>query len=87
MTIKQLGINKEATVLLGAGASRGASPFHDAMVPAPLDTDFFQLMEMIRHREPELGVFLKSVRDEIGNGSYPRMEEWFSRIERAVSTI
>jgi hypothetical protein len=42
MTAGKLGIHaKQATVILGAGATRGANCFTDAWVSAPLDADFF----------------------------------------------
>ncbi|MEI7899630.1 MAG: hypothetical protein WCK89_05220 [bacterium] len=82
MQIKQLGIpNKQAIIILGAGASRGAKCFEDKLNPAPLDADFFSIMQRVCHYEPELKQFLDFVRSEFGAGSSPGMEEVFTQLE------
>lgn len=82
MRIPKLGVkDTQATVILGAGASRGASCFEDSLLPAPLDSDFFSLMQHVQHLDPLLGGFLDFLRDELGTGACPRMEEFFTQLE------
>jgi hypothetical protein len=82
MRINKLGItNKKATVILGAGASRGAKCFENSILPAPLDADFFALMQRVQHKEKSLSKFLEFLRAEFGEGSCPRMEELFTQLE------
>ena len=82
MQITQLKIpNKRATVILGAGASRGAKCFEDAMNPAPLDADFFRIMQRVCHLDAKLEQFLQFVREEFGAGTCPGMEELFTQLE------
>lgn len=70
-----------ATVILGAGASRGAKCFENNLLPAPLDTDFFAVMQRVQHKEKLLSDFLEFVRTEFGDGACPRMEELFTQLE------
>jgi hypothetical protein len=72
---------KKAVVILSAGASRGASCFRDSINPAPLDADFFSLMERIQHRDVGLPKLLEFVKTEFGEHSFPRMQEMFTQIE------
>jgi hypothetical protein len=48
MEIPSIGARERSTlVILGAGATRGASfVAGDALVPPPLDYDFFQVLQM-----------------------------------------
>jgi len=83
MRITKLSIrNKTAIVILGAGASRGAKCFEGAMNPAPLDADFFSIMQRVCHLEARLERFLEFVRAEFGSGSCPGMEEMFTQLKR-----
>lgn len=72
---------KKAVVILGAGASRGASCFQDSLLPPPLDTDFFSLLERVQHRDRDLKQLLEFVKGEFGEVSFPRMEELFTQLE------
>jgi hypothetical protein len=72
---------KKAVVILGAGASRGAHCFRDTLLPPPLDTDFFSLLERVQHRERALKQLLEFVKGEFGEAAFPRMEELFTQIE------
>jgi hypothetical protein len=82
MRIKKLNIeDKKATVILGAGASRGAKCFEEVMNPAPLDADFFTIMQRVCHHDPRLEKFLEFVRAEFGAGASPGMEELFTQLE------
>src|ERR1043166_6718211 len=82
MRINELGItNKKATVILGAGAARGAKCFDNSLLPAPLDADFFALMQRVQHKEKLLSDFLGFLRGEFGEGACPRMEELFTQLE------
>lgn len=82
MKIPKLGIDyKKAVVILGAGASRGASCFEGNSLTAPLDTDFFGLMQKVQHRDTRLENLIRFVREELGEGARPRMEEFFTQLE------
>lgn len=82
MRIPQLGVKrKKAVVLLGAGASRGASCFNDKLIKAPLDTDFFEVLQRVRHKNPLLQTFSEFQKNEFGDGIQPRMEELFTKLE------
>jgi hypothetical protein len=82
MRINKLGVtNKKATVILGAGASRGAKCFVNNLLPAPLDADFFAVMQRVQHKEKILSDFLEFVRTEFGDGACPKMEELFTQLE------
>lgn len=82
MRISKLSIpNKKAIVILGAGASRGAKCFEGVLNPAPLDADFFSIMQRVCHHDARLGRFLEFVRTEFGAGSCPGMEELFTQLE------
>jgi len=82
MRIPGLNINdKKAVVILGAGASRGGQCFQDSLLPPPLDTDFFLLMERVQHQDKALKQLLEFVKNEFGEASFPRMEELFTQIE------
>lgn len=72
---------KKAVVILGAGASRGAHCFRDTLLPPPLDSDFFSLLERVQHRDRALKQLLEFVKSEFGEVSFPRMEELFTQIE------
>ena len=87
MEIKKLKISdKKAIVILGAGASRGAKCFEGRINPAPLDADFFSVMQRVCHRHKDLKEFLEFVRAEFGAGSCPGMEELFTQLE-ALNTF
>jgi hypothetical protein len=82
MRIAKLNIRDlEATVILGAGASRGADCFSEPHLKAPLDKDFFSVMQLVQHKEDRLQVFLEFIRKEFGNGPLMRMEECFSKLQ------
>jgi hypothetical protein len=82
MRISKLDVsNRKALVILGAGASRGAQCFENVMNPAPLDADFFGIMQRLCSRDQKLAKFLEFVRFEFGAGSSPGMEELFTQLE------
>jgi len=72
---------KKAVLILGAGASRGAGCFRNTLLPPPLDTDFFSLLERVQHRDRALKQLLEFVKSEFGEAAFPRMEELFTQIE------
>lgn len=81
MNIPKLDIKKKAVVILGAGASRGSSHFKGSLTPAPLDGDFFKILELIQHKDPNLKALLQFIRKEFRKGSYPSMEAVFTQLE------
>lgn len=81
MRIPQLGIDKKALVILGAGASRGASCFEGATHLPPLDTDFFARMELLQSQSARVRGVLEFLKEEFGAEYRPRMEEYFTQLE------
>lgn len=82
MNIPALGIKKQrAVVILGAGASRGSSKFKNSLTPAPLDGDFFKILERLQHNDANLKGLLQFIREEFGKGNYPAMEAVFTQLE------
>lgn len=82
MKIPELGIQKPANIVLGAGSSRGASCFENAWVASPLDTDFFEQLERLRNTPDgkSLEDLVAFARSEFGSNP-PRMELFFTQIE------
>ena len=86
MRFTRLGFgNCRTVVVLGAGATRGAS-FVGGLegkgpIP-PLDTDFFCQLEMLRH-ESEVEPLMRFCRKEFGPREVVRMEAFFTQIEFA----
>lgn len=82
MRISELGVSKRANVILGAGASRGASCFENLWASAPLDTDFFEQVERLRNTSDgkSLGKLVEFARKEFGT-DLPRMELFFTQVE------
>lgn len=82
MTIKSLSVNHSRTaIILGAGASRGASCFEKTNFKAPLDTDFFKICQVLMHFKPDLVNLIKFVREEFSPTLNNRMEEVFTSVE------
>ena len=84
MTANKLGIHdKQATVILGAGATRGASCFTESWVSAPLDADFFQQVQKLAALDQTdlLSDLLEFARDEFGEELNISMEKFFTQIE------
>jgi hypothetical protein len=84
MNISKLGINKKkATVILGAGATRGASCFEGSWLDAPLDTDFFEILEKVAARDQQgiLQKYLEAAKAEFNNIYSYRMESFFTEVE------
>lgn len=83
MKIQGLGIDKRATVILGAGASRGAACFDISWAKSPLDVDFFEQADRLRGT-PE-GVLLDELvqfaREEFGVSAPLSMEPFFTQLE------
>lgn len=73
--------SRKTLVVLGAGASRGAS-FVDPAQGArpPLDFDFFSELQRL-HQSADVGELLRFVRDEFGTDLTLSMEEFFSQVE------
>lgn len=84
MTIDKLGIqNKEATIILGAGATRGASCFENTWMDAPLDADFFNQVQKLSALDHShvLRDLLTFAREEFGEDLNISMEKFFTQIE------
>lgn len=84
MRIPKLGIaNKQANVILGAGASRGASCFERAWVKSPLDSDFFEQIDRLKSRPTAqlLSDMAEFARDEFGASDGLLMEPFFTQLE------
>ncbi|HZM04960.1 MAG TPA: hypothetical protein VFC44_18320 [Candidatus Saccharimonadales bacterium] len=84
MNIPKLGIQHEkATILLGAGASRGASCFEGKQVAPPLDVDFFtqvQSLDLLKEDE-KIQYLLDFVRSEFDPALGIPMEKFFTQVE------
>lgn len=83
MRIEKLNVDKEANVILGAGASRGASCFEDVWAQSPLDTDFFGQIDRLK-AIPEgaiLGELAEFARNEFGVSHNLLMEAFFTQLE------
>jgi hypothetical protein len=84
MKIDKLNIiDKEANIILGAGATKGASCFIDSWIDAPLDLDFFEKVQKlnIRDSSSSLSNLLEFARNEFGNIATLSMEKFFTQIE------
>ena len=84
MTATKLGIaDKQATIILGAGATRGASCFANNWVSAPLDNDFFlQVQKLVAlDKTDALCELLEFAREEFGEELNISMEKFFTQIE------
>lgn len=84
MQLRALGIERSypAVVVLGAGASRGASCIDPAGVLPPLDADFFVQAQRLApgkllKRDREL---LNFIRSEFGPGDLPTLEVFFTQV-------
>jgi hypothetical protein len=75
------GGRRKALIVLGAGASRGASFAADpTSVLPPLDADFFQQLSRMRQTD-ESRRLLRFVREEFGSEVGLSMEEFFSQAD------
>lgn len=84
MNIPTLGVEGEnpTVVVLGAGASRGASFVSDAQVLPPLDTDFFdQAQRMSRKLTMADKNLIEFIHNEFGLSGFPTLETFFTQIE------
>ncbi|MCG5526830.1 MULTISPECIES: SIR2 family protein [Halorhodospira] len=83
MKLTKLGITKQANVLLGAGASRGASCFHDTWAQSPLDTDFFDQIDRLKNTSEGRGLskLVEFARKEFGVSERLAMEPFFTQLE------
>lgn len=84
MKLRLLGLNKRAVVILGAGASRGASfARRNINIVPPLDKDFFLQLQKIplSSKQSVIKRFLGFARDEFGNDLNVSMEKFFSQIQ------
>ena len=83
MRLSKIGLNKTANVILGAGASRGASCFKSAWAQSPLDTDFFDQLDRLKNL-PEgrcLTELAEFARDEFGASNELPMEAFYTQLE------
>jgi hypothetical protein len=84
MNVPTLGVEGDnpTVVVLGAGASRGASFVSDAQVLPPLDADFF---DQAQRMSPGLNSADKSliefIHNEFGLSGFPTLETFFTQIE------
>ncbi len=75
------GGNRKTLVILGAGASRGASYVTDqTLVLPPLDIDFFQQLSRMNHTE-DSRYLLEFIRSEYGHEIGLSMEQFFSEAD------
>jgi hypothetical protein len=84
MNIKKLGLDKkQATIILGAGASYGASCFENKRVSAPLDADFFRCVQSLDYLRKDNNIqnLLKFIRSEFDPNLRMPMEKFFTQIE------
>ena len=83
LRLRKLGINKQANVILGAGASRGASCFEDTWAQSPLDADFFDQIDRLKNTSDgkELRKLVEFARDEFGVAERLQMEPFFTQLE------
>ncbi|MCC5860246.1 MAG: SIR2 family protein [Ectothiorhodospiraceae bacterium] len=83
MKLSKLGIDKPANVILGAGASRGASCFGETWAQSPLDADFFNQIDRLK-ATPE-GAILQELtefaRSEFNAADWLGMETFFTQLE------
>lgn len=83
MRIEKLGVDTVANIILGAGASRGASCFENVWAQSPLDTDFFRQIDRLK-AIPEgaiLGELAEFARNEFGVSHDLLMEAFFTQLE------
>ncbi len=86
MELKKLKFKGQTCVILGAGATRGASFIEDTANPSvypPLDSDFFTQIQRLtqqQHRDIVEKLIRYTVL-EFGNGFSLTMEEFFTQIE------
>ena len=85
-----IGLNRElsTTVILGAGASRGAKLYPQSLadrpaIPPPLDGDFFRLLQRMRTRTRSVQALLRFVRREYGPELSVTMERFYTEAEAA----
>ena len=83
LRIDKLGVNKQANVILGAGASRGASCFEAAWAQSPLDTDFFDQLDRLKGLPEANGLadLAEFARSEFGTSDTLLMESFFTQLE------
>lgn len=83
MKLSKLGIDKQANVILGAGASRGASCFEKTWAQSPLDADFFNQID--RLKATAQGAVLQELtefaRSEFNAADWLGMETFFTQLE------
>ena len=86
MEIEKLGSpDRKTLVILGAGASRGASFVENStMLPPPVDRDFFQILQMSKTGRSDDGrALVDYVRDAYGPALDVGMEAVFSNLDAA----
>lgn len=75
-------------IILGAGATRGASIFEDVSIKPPVDIDFFSILEKLSTQNKEIKKWITKLREEIGiplNGI--SMESVFTKLEALANFL
>lgn len=82
MRIEKLKVDKQANIILGAGASRGASCFEGLWAQSPLDTDFFGQIDRLKGIPDGaiLGELAAFARNEFGASHNLLMEAFFTQL-------
>jgi len=83
MRIGRVGLNAPALVVLGAGATRGASFVRDLKGPLPpLDCDFFtQAQRLGSDRKRLVDRLISNVSELFGNNFSLTMEQYLTHLE------
>lgn len=83
LRIQKLGVDKTANVILGAGASRGASCFDKTWAQSPLDADFFEQADRLKNTKEGgvLSELISFARTEFGASEALLMEPFFTQLE------
>jgi len=84
MRIQGLGLDtdRKTVVVLGAGASRGASFVGGHGVQPPLDADFFtQAQRLTGTLTADDKALFQFIREEFGIASFPTLETFFTQVE------
>ena len=83
MKIRKLSVDKVANVILGAGASRGATCFDGTWAQSPLDADFFDQIDRLKNTTDGriLSDLVAFARTEFGSADRLSMEPFFTQLE------
>ena len=87
-TSKKTTESLHKVIILGAGATRGASIYESKSIKPPLDNDFFSILEKLSCKNKKLRDWLKQLRDCMGiplNGV--SMESVFTKLETLANFL